>query len=58
MKWCASRIDKLGHFFLAENRGQATGFLRIGSIGDAPVFFECLDVEESQSTEMVRYCAR
>ncbi len=54
MKRSARRIDELRHFFLTENRGQAVAFLRIGSIGNAPWLLECLDVEESQGTEMVR----
>src|SRR6266446_2077202 len=53
MKRSASRIDKLRHFFLAENRGQAVAFLRIRSVGNAPWLLECLDIEKPQSTQMV-----
>ena len=53
MKRSASRIDKLRHFFLAENRGQAVAFLRIGSVGNAPWLLECLDIEKPQGTQMV-----
>jgi hypothetical protein len=55
MEGSASRVDELRHFFLAENRRQAVGFLRIGSVSNAPRFFERPDVEKPQRTEMVRY---
>ena len=48
MKWCASRIDELGHFFLTENGGQAVALLRIGGVGNAPWLLEGLDVEKPQ----------
>lgn len=55
MKWCASRIDKLAHFLLAENRGQAMNLFRVGTVSDTPRSFQRLDVEKTQGTEMVRH---
>ncbi len=55
MKRCAGCIDDLGHFFLAEYRGQAMGLLRIRSIRDTPRSFQRLDVEKPQGTQVVRH---
>src|SRR5947207_11065801 len=46
MKWCASRIDHLGYFFLTENRGQAVCLFGIRSVGNAPRFLKRLNVEK------------
>ncbi len=48
-----SCVDELRDFFLAENRRQVKCSFRIGRLGDAPGFLECLDVEESQSRQIV-----
>jgi len=55
MKRCAGCIDKLRHFFLAENRGQAVGLLGIRSVGNAPRFLKRLNVEKPQGTQVVRH---
>jgi len=46
MERSASRVDELRHFFLAENRGQAMNFLRIGSVSNTPRSFERLNIEK------------
>ena len=45
----ASCIDESRHFFLAEDRWQVKGLLRVGSLGNAPGFLERFRVEESES---------
>ena len=49
------RGRRCGRWELAENRGQAVSLLRIGSMSNAPRLLQCLDVEETQRTQMVRY---
>jgi hypothetical protein len=49
-----SGIDKLLNLFLAEDRREVMGLLRIGSFGDAPSLLEPLDVEEPQSCQTTR----
>jgi hypothetical protein len=43
-----SRVDELGDFFLAENAGQATHLLGVGSLVHAPAFLEGLEEEEAE----------
>jgi hypothetical protein len=47
MKWCASRIDELGHFFLAENRGQAVSLLSVRSVGNTPTVFSASECRKT-----------
>jgi hypothetical protein len=53
MEGSASCVDELRHFFLAEKGGQAVAFLGIGSVGNAPRFFERLDVENRSAHRWV-----
>ena len=47
MQGRASRIDESRDFFLAEDRWQMNGLLRVGCFRDAPGFLECLDVKKA-----------
>jgi hypothetical protein len=58
MKGSQSGVDKLGDFFRAEEDGQTLYLLGIRSLGDAPWFPQRLDVEESQSGELLCHSAR
>src|SRR6266404_942193 len=51
-------IDELRDFFLAQDRRKVKWSFRIGSLGDAPVLFESLDVEKPQCREAVIYGTR
>src|SRR5258708_8128746 len=52
------RIDESRDFFLAQDRRKVKWSFRIGSLGDAPVLFESLDVEKPQCREAVIYGTR
>ena len=54
----ASRIDESRHFFLAEDRWQVNGLLRVGRLGDAPGLLERFGVEKSESCQVLRHCVR
>src|SRR5258708_2093475 len=54
----ASRIDEPRNFFLAEDRWQVKGLLRIGRLGNAPGSLERFRVEESESCKMLRHRVR
>ena len=43
------RIDESCDFFLAQDRRKVKWPFRVGSLGDAPAFFQSLDVEKTQS---------
>src|SRR6266853_2196103 len=58
MERSASSIDESRDFFLAEDRWEAVGLFRIGSLGDAPGLLESFDVEEPQRRQAVRNCTR
>src|SRR6266851_7151206 len=47
MQGRASRIDESCHFFLAEDRWQVNGLLRVGSLRDAPGLLERLDIKKT-----------
>ncbi len=47
------RIDESCDFLLAQDRRKVKGSFRIGSLGEAPAFFQSLDVEETQSRQVV-----
>src|SRR5258706_5694312 len=51
-------IDELRDFFLAQDRRKIKWSFRIGSLGDAPVLFESLDVEKPQRREAVIHGTR
>src|SRR5580692_924925 len=46
MEGSAGGLNELSNFFLAEDRWQAMGSFRIGSVGDAPSSLERLTVKE------------
>src|SRR6202521_1436294 len=54
----ASCIDESRHFFLAEDRWQVKGLLRVGRLGNAPGSLERFRVEESESCQMLRHRVR
>src|SRR6202022_1296531 len=54
----ASCIDESRTFFLAEDRWQVKGLLRVGRLGNAPGFLERFHVEESESCKMLRHRVR
>jgi len=56
MKRVTGCIDESRDFLLAEDRGEAMGLLRIRSLGDAPGFLECLDIEKTQGREANGNC--
>src|SRR6266567_771294 len=58
MERSARGIDESRDFFLAEDRWEAVGLFRIGSLGDAPGLLESFDVEEAQRRQAVRNCTR
>src|SRR6266436_5009892 len=58
MERSARGIDESCDFFLAEDRWEAMGLFRIGSLGDAPGLLESFDVEEPQRRQAVRNCTR
>src|SRR6266850_156734 len=58
MERSARGIDESRDFFLAEDRWEAVGLFRIGSLGDAPGLLESFDVEEPQRRQAVRNCTR
>jgi hypothetical protein len=51
-------IDELRDFFLAQDRRKMKWSFRIGSLGDAPILFESLDVEKPQRREAVIHGTR
>src|SRR3984893_17896154 len=51
-------IDELRDFFLAQDRRKVKWSFRIGSLGNAPVLFESLDVEKPQRREAVIHGTR
>src|SRR3984893_4860548 len=53
-----SCIDESRHFFLAEDRWQVKGLLRVGRLGNAPSSLERFRIEESESCKMLRHCVR
>src|ERR1700739_830533 len=53
-----SCIDESCHFLLAEDRWQVNGLLWVGCFRDAPGFLECLDVEKTQSRQMLCHRVR
>src|SRR5712664_4313762 len=54
----AGCIEESRHFFLAENRWQVKGLLRVGRLGNAPGSLERFRVEESESCKVLRHCVR
>jgi hypothetical protein len=54
----AGRPNELSNFFLAEDRWQAMGRFRIGSVGDAPGSLERLTVKEPQGCQTDRDATR
>jgi len=46
-------VDESRDFFLVQNRRKVKCSFGIGSLGDAPGLFESLDVEETQSRQVV-----
>src|SRR5260370_37278048 len=54
----ASCMDESRHFFLAEDRWQVKGLLRVGRLGNAPGFLERFRVEESESCKTLRHRVR
>src|ERR1700675_4044699 len=51
-------IDESRDFFLAQDRRKVKWSFRIGSLGNAPVLFESLDVEKPQRREAVIHGTR
>src|ERR1700680_1201050 len=58
MEGRVSRIDESRHFFLAEDRWQVKGLLRVGRLGNAPGSLERFRIEESESCKMLRHRVR
>src|SRR5580658_8254599 len=58
MEGSAGRLNELSNFFLAEDRWQAMGPFRIGSVADAPGSLERLTVEEPQGCQTDRDTSR
>ena len=58
MEGSAGRLNELSNFFLAEDRWQAMGPFRIGSVGDAPGSLERLTVKEPQGCQTDRDATR
>jgi hypothetical protein len=54
MERSARGIDELRDFFLTEDRREAVMLFRVGCLGNAPSFFERLDVEKPQGRQAVR----
>jgi len=54
MEGSLSSVDESCDFFLAEDRREMMVLFGIGSLGDAAGLLERLDVEKSQSRQVVR----